>query len=96
MNKIMTLHPQGKNGVNIDQEKYDLIKSSILEILKKNKVISFGDLISLIETSLEGKFDGSVSWYVVSVKLDLEARNMIRRIPKTSPQMITLSDEGKE
>lgn len=94
MKKILTLHPQGKHGVNIDQEKYDLIKSSILEILKTNKEISFGDLINKLESSLAGKFEGSISWYVVSVKLDLEARKIIRRIQKSSPQIITLTEEG--
>ncbi|NTW43035.1 MAG: hypothetical protein HGB14_01070 [Anaerolineaceae bacterium] len=96
MKKILTLHPQGKHGVNIDQEKYDLIKSSIIEILKTNKEISFGEMIQIIESSLAGKFDGSISWYVVSVKLDLEARGIIRRIPKSSPQIITLSEEGMD
>jgi hypothetical protein len=96
MKKILTLHPQGKHGVNIDQEKYDLIKSSIIEILKTNKEISFGEMIQIIESSLAGKFDGSISWYVVSVKLDLEARGIIRRLPKSSPQIITLSEEGMD
>lgn len=96
MEKILTLHPQGKHGVNIDQEKYELIKSSILDILKSNNEISFGNLIALIESSLAGKFDGSISWYVMSVKLDLETRNMIRRIPKSSPQRITLTYEGMD
>ena len=64
--------------------------------MKTNKEISFGEMIQIIESSLAGKFDGSISWYVVSVKLDLEAREIIRRIPKSSPQIITLSEEGMD
>jgi len=29
MEKILTLHPAGKKGVNIDREKYDAIKVQI-------------------------------------------------------------------
>ena len=39
--KIMTLHPQGKNGVNISRKKYDQIKQFILSTLKKRKVMSY-------------------------------------------------------
>lgn len=94
MKKILTLHLQGKHGVNIDQEKYDLIKFSILDILKIIKEKSFGDLIQIIESSLAWKFYGLNSWYVVPVNLDLEARNNIWRIPKSSPQRIMLAYEG--
>lgn len=39
---------------------------------------------------LKGSFDGSVAWYVEVVKLDLEARKMIERVPGTRPQQIRL------
>ena len=29
--KIMTLHPEGKQGVNIDKAKYDVIKAAIID-----------------------------------------------------------------
>ena len=32
-NKILTLHPEGKKGVNIDLGKYNLIKETIIEII---------------------------------------------------------------
>jgi hypothetical protein len=34
--KIQTKHPLGKNGKNIDREKYDTIKKAILAALRKN------------------------------------------------------------
>jgi hypothetical protein len=34
---------------------------------------------------------GSVSWYTITVKLDLEARGLIERIPGVKPQRLRLS-----
>ncbi len=88
--KILTMHPQGKKGVNISRKKYDTIRTFILKTMKKNKRISYQDLNDLAEEKLADSFEGSIPWYVVSVKLDLEARNIIERIPKTSPHELQL------
>jgi hypothetical protein len=32
----LILHPEGKKGRNVEKEKYDLIKLSIVECLRKN------------------------------------------------------------
>ena len=90
MDKIMTLHPEGKAGVNIDRNKYDSIKSSILENIRKDGSISFSELTRRVSDDLTGKFDGKAPWYVVTVKLDLEARGEIERIPGKSPQILRL------
>jgi len=90
--KILTLHPAGKNGTNISLAKYNTIKNAILEIIIKEKEISYGDLSKRIEKDLEDSFDGKVVWYVVSVKLDLEARGIIERIPKTSPHRLRMKN----
>ena len=34
-----------------------------------------------MERKLEGKFDGSIPWYMEGTKLDLEARGIIERVP---------------
>jgi len=88
--KILTLHPQGKKGVNISLKKYNVVKDSILHFIKKEENISFGDLSDLVIEKLQPTFDGKVIWYLVSVKLDLEARNIIERIPKTSPHRLRM------
>jgi predicted transglutaminase-like protease len=76
--KILTLHPQGKNGKNIDIEKYDILKENILASLE-NKELSHNELMNDIQNRLSHKFEGNVSWYAETVKLDLEARNIIER-----------------
>ena len=87
--KILTLHPAGKKGVNISKRKYDLIKDYLLAKIGEHGQISYSDLDDMANEELTD-FDGSVSWYVVSVKLDLEARNIIERVPKTSPHEVRL------
>ncbi|MCB0463884.1 MAG: hypothetical protein R2816_03255 [Flavobacteriaceae bacterium] len=89
-NKIMTLHPQGKKGVNILRRRYDIIKDFIIKIIKEHKEISYEDLNDLAVEKLTESFDGKVVWYIVTVKLDLEARGIIERIPKTSPHKLRL------
>ena len=88
--KIMTLHPQGKQGVNILKRRYDMVKDCILEIISERGSISFRELTDEVINRLTGKFDGKLVWYVVTVKLDLEARGTIERIPKKSPQMVRI------
>jgi hypothetical protein len=84
----MTLHPEGKKGVNIDLGKYNTLKDFILETLKSERQIGAMQLYEKAFDELQTSFEGKVMWYCVSVKLDLEARGIIERIPKTSPQII--------
>lgn len=86
--QIMTLHPQGKKGVNILKRRYDTIMSFIIETIEEKGEITFSDLTDLAVEELSGTFDGKVIWYMVTVKLDLEARGIIERIPKTSPHKL--------
>ncbi len=88
--KNLTLHPQGKKGVNILKRRYDVIHDYILKTIKKRKVISYEKLSDMAIRDLSETFDGKVVWYIVSVKLDLEARGIIERIPKTSPHELRM------
>ena len=88
--KIMTLHPAGKAGVNIDKPKYETVRQAIFQSLQEHGTLTFGDLTAEVQKRLEGDFAGSVSWYVTTVKLDLEARGEIARVPKSSPQRLII------
>ena len=87
-NRILTLHPEGKEGTNIDTAKYAVIKSAILDALDAHQGISFGALTQVVVDKLGKSFDGSISWYVTTVKLDLEARGLIERVPGSKPQRV--------
>ncbi len=78
--KILTLHPQGKRGVNISKARYETMKKTILEVFRKEG-LTHHELTYAVERKLKGKFDGSIPWYMEGTKLDLEARGVIQRIP---------------
>jgi hypothetical protein len=90
--KIRTLHPDKKQGVNISKEKYDIIRDAILCVLQaQQKEITFRNLSRAVEKEVNGKFDGSVTWYVTTVKLDMEARGEIKRVQNSRPQLVRLA-----
>lgn len=88
---IRTLHPQKKQGVNISREKYDIIHKAILVTLEKNREMPFMKLARAVEKEVRDNFEGSVTWYVTTVKLDMEARGEIKRVPKSRPQLVKLA-----
>jgi hypothetical protein len=90
-NRVRTLHPDGKQGVNILKDRYDTVRKAILSELSGSKETSFIDLTRRVNQRLRSeKFDGRPSWYVVTVKLDLEARGVIERIPNAKPQRLRM------
>lgn len=90
--KILTLHPQGKAGVNILRRRYETIRTFILDTLREAGDMTYQDLNDRAVEELQPTFDGKVPWYLVTVKLDLEARGEIERVPKTSPHKVRLAE----
>ena len=86
--KILTKHPLGKSGKNIDRKKYETLKKAILSALR-NKELTHTELFNQLNESLKSKFSGNVSWYGETVKLDLEARKIVERTP-SKPQKYRL------
>ena len=76
--KILTKHPLGKSGKNIDRNKYETLKKAILSALRKDEP-THTELFRRLNKSLKGKFSGNISWYGETVKLDLEAKKIIER-----------------
>lgn len=93
--RIMTLHPQGKAGVNIEKDKYDEMRRALLKVIPKGgDGVLFGDLGDLVLDHLnEDAYPkgASVLWYVTTVKQDLEARGLIEQVPKAKPQRLRRS-----
>ena len=92
--KILTLHPDpAKAGLNIRREKYEVIRDAILRILRSKDAMLFKDLAGEVEKMIESGFEGSISWYVTTVKLDLEARGVIERVHGMSPQRLRIKEQ---
>lgn len=87
---IRTLHPGQKQGVNISREKYEMICKALVSTLKAQKEMTFMNLSRAVEKEMNGNFEGSVMWYVTTVKLDLEARGVVKRVPGSRPQLVKL------
>ena len=79
---IFTMHPR-EQSVNIRKHRYDLIKTFILTILEEEGPCNYKYINYRISDKLFGLFEGEVSRYVDIVKLDLEKRRLIERVPKT-------------
>lgn len=87
-------HPQRRENLKV--EKYTLIREAILAALPAadtGESMSFDELEIRVHSYLEQKtFDpklfpkpGSVRWYTKAVQLDLEAKDLIERLPGVSP-----------
>jgi hypothetical protein len=83
---------RGKQPTRIDRWKYDAVRRAILAALDRMADgVAFGDLPRLVERELdedERARLGSVMWYTTTVKLDLEVRGEIERVPGAKPQRI--------
>jgi hypothetical protein len=88
---IRTLHPEKKQGVNISKTKYEIIRKAILSTLDSEKEMTFMNLSRAVEKEVNGNFEGSVTWYVTTVKLDLEARGVVKRVRHSRPQLVKLA-----
>lgn len=82
----------GKQGTRIPKSKYDLIRGAIRRSVPKGtNGIELKDLSAKVKQNLSAKQRndlGSVSWHFMHVKLDLEVRGELERIPGSSPQRV--------
>jgi hypothetical protein len=83
--KILTKHPLGKSGKNIGKPQYEMVKRAILSALR-NRELTHTELFKELNQRLKDKFEGNISWYGETVKLDLEARKLIERTATRPPK----------
>lgn len=90
--RILTLHPDPqKQGVRISKVKYEVMRGAILDVLREAGPQTFEGLNAAVQARLADSFDGSISWYLTTVKLDLEARGEVEREPQSRPQKVQLA-----
>lgn len=88
-------HPEHQE--NLNEEKYTIIREAILAVLSDISVPNDGLAFPVLEEMVSAYLSehnvpkalfpkpGSVRWYTKAVQLDLEARNLIERVPKQTP-----------
>ena len=88
---VLARHPDpDKQGTRVRKDVYDAVTKALLAVIPKRKSgVAFQDLPRLVAPrvkDLDLPAKGSVSWYVTTLKLDLEARGRIERVPGVRPQ----------
>jgi hypothetical protein len=86
--KIKLIHPAGKKAVSMDKGKYDILKKTLLNHLVTKGESTHAEILQTVTEDFKKnktKFEGSVGWHLEWVKLDLEAKNKIKRTGIKSP-----------
>ena len=78
--KIIVTHPLTGTERKFDAAIYEPVKAAILQSLKGSKGKTFTELTDDAVTTIRKKmpaFKGSIPWYTISIRLDLETRGII-------------------
>lgn len=91
--KLQLIHPDpAKKGTRMPVAKYEPVKASILRVLSRDP-LTHTELCRAVEADFaehSTPFEGNLLWHMEGVKLDLEARGIIRREGK-APQTYTVT-----
>ena len=94
--RIQLSHPDpDKEAPRISAEKYQAVRVAILTAVSENAdgilFKDHADRVSQLLTPQALDNLGSVGWYTTLVKLDLEARGLIKRVPGSKPQSLLMA-----
>ena len=80
-NKVECLNPSTGRRMNIDADTYELFSKAIYHTLINEKQgISYTDIVNGVKKYFKEQktsFNGSIEWYAVTVKHDMEATSVI-------------------
>jgi hypothetical protein len=90
---VQTLRPDGEPGENILKSTYEQVSAAVQTALNGRELTS-DELVDECRVMLGDDFEGSVEWYVETVRLDLQARKVIEPVPDSQPSRFQLVEEG--
>ena len=97
--KIECINPHSGHKMNIDKDIYDLFSRAIYHTLKENgQGISFTDIVNGVKKCFKKEktfFKGSVDWYAITVKYDMEASGVIEVFTEKGKKLNRLSSIPK-
>jgi hypothetical protein len=77
---ITTTHPETKREMKMSAAIYEPVKAAILQSLKRSKGKTFteltDDIVKIIRKKMPG-FKGSIPWYTITVRLDMETKGIV-------------------
>ena len=79
--KVEVGNPNTGRKIQIDEETWNLFHRAIKDSLKNGKALTFSELVEAIEIYFKKnkiKFSGSVGWYAVTVKHDLDVKKILK------------------
>lgn len=86
------LHPDPeKQGARVTKATYDAYRAALLQVIPRDEDgIEYGKLSKAVVPYLTQEVVDNTSpgWWVTTVKLDLEARGMIERVPGKGRQRV--------
>jgi hypothetical protein len=78
--KVAVVHPRTKTTRQFDSSIYEPFKDAILKSLKGTKGVTFTELTQKVTPIIQKKmpgFKGSIPWYTISIRLDLENKGLV-------------------
>lgn len=89
---LEALHPDPtKQGTRVTKATYDVYRDILLKVIPANEEgIPFMELSGAVEPHVPAEVlaNSSVGWWTTTVKLDLEARGLIERVPGKGRQRV--------
>ena len=67
---------------------YDQMASYILSLLDNDDNVTLNALVEKAQADIPDSIDSDIAWYILQVKLDLEARNLIRVVPASFNKLL--------
>ena len=85
--KLQLKHPAAKKAISMDKSRYEMLRNSLLHCLSTKGDLTHKEIVKSISEDFKKKnqtFDGSLEWNLEWVKLDMEAKNEIKRTEEKS------------
>ncbi|HSF45057.1 MAG TPA: hypothetical protein VLA58_03575 [Chitinophagaceae bacterium] len=95
MDKITCLNPNTGSSLKIDAGTYNVIHDAITSSLSTGHAITYTELVDRIRQYLKKKkiqFAGSISWYTVIVKHDMQSRGQLEVFTKQGKKLHKLAE----
>lgn len=84
----------GKAPTRIPKWKYDVVRDAIIAVLTEEQEIFFTDLSEKVSARLSNEDKahlGSIAWHVTTVKLHMETKGALQRLPGKGRQRLALT-----